>query len=42
MPRQELDEMGENGRIFYQQELCLEVGSKQLEKVLRSAVEETT
>jgi glycosyltransferase involved in cell wall biosynthesis len=41
MPRQELDTMGENGRIFYQQELCLAVGSQKLEKVLRSAAKRT-
>ena len=28
MYRQEVDTMGENGRIFYQQELSLAVGAK--------------
>jgi hypothetical protein len=41
MSPQELDAMGENGRIIYQQELCLAVESKKLEKVLQSAVNRT-
>jgi glycosyltransferase involved in cell wall biosynthesis len=37
--RQELDAMGENGRVFYQQELALAVGTKQFAGVLESVVQ---
>jgi hypothetical protein len=30
--------MGENGRIFYQQELSIEVGARRLAEALESAV----
>jgi glycosyltransferase involved in cell wall biosynthesis len=40
MSQQELDAMGENGKTFYQQKLSLAVGTKELAKVLESAIQQ--
>ena len=39
MSQKELDTMGENGRMFYQQELALAVGAKQFAGILESVVQ---
>jgi glycosyltransferase involved in cell wall biosynthesis len=40
MSQQELEMMGENGRKFYQKRLSLKVGTKQIAKVLESAIKQ--
>jgi len=38
MSREDLDQMGHNGRIFYEQELSLRIGAQRFEKIFQSVV----
>ena len=38
MPREELNVMGHNGKMFYEQELSLRIGARRFEEIFQSVV----